>query len=640
MGGGGHYNKSCKNIAPPTVLLVQMKRRKCMKKKGKLVLSFMTLCLSLAVLVFGVYSATSVNYSAGGNVSYQLNDVFVNINTQLYRSTSTSLTDEYLLADNITTFEGDNTPSNVELVQTDNEDVSTYNPATGEVTNAGETVKGGAQFSLNYGSYSSTGNTSFAYYIVITVTNYGTETIYLELTNNIANPQALNSHIVISNDTQIEGRGEQASVDKVVVIGLALDDAASSANGEFNFAMNVTRTAPSATMTLSTVQNSALADTVSFKSYGSQTKGVVSNATLYDFMEPDTMMVAMPMLQRIIFGAFADSASYAYYHMTIDNVDLQQNSSLLINFNSSCQNTNLSPVLVMGVNGHIEQQEAMLAISSAINMQPGSMFITIDEGVNGFELNLDDLSASVSSNTLQFTVIVGYLAQYDFVGDSIQTTFSASYTPTTSRTITIVDEDGSSVQEQTNIMHHSILEGGGDESEYFYDSNYANMIKFPLVPQQDMTIYKKQFENGKIYSFADIPQGETVDLYIADKKYATFTLESLQLLASAVNNIQTNMLVVDPSTYGITLSNTNNMAIYPNNSGGVEKFLLIFKATEINSDMNPEQLQGGWFLYISLTEDSIGLNCYFSYDSFKTARMAYSTTGEEFPFVDGHVNMD
>ena len=82
------------------------------------------------------------------------------------------------------------------------------------------------------------------------------------------------------------------------------------------------------------------------------------------------------------------------------------------------------------------------------------------------------------------------------------------------------------------------------------------------------------------------------------------------------------------------------MAIYPNNSGGVEKFLLIFKATEINSDMNPEQLQGGWFLYISLTEDSIGLNCYFSYDSFKTARMAYSTTGEELPFVDGHVNMD
>ena len=424
------------------------------------------------------------------------------------------------------------------------------------------------------------------------------------------------------------------------MIGLALDDAASSANGEFNFAMNVTRTAPSATMTLSTVQNSALADTVSFKSYGSQTKGVVSNATLYDFMDPDPMMVAMPILQRIIFGAFADSASYAYYHMTIDNVDLQQNSSLLINFNSSCQNTNLSPVLVMGVNGHIEQQEAMLAISSAINMQPGSMFITIDEGVNGFELNLDDLSASVSSNTLQFTVIVGYLAQYDFVGESIQTTFSASYTPTTSRTITIVDEDGSSVQEQTNIMHHSILGGGGEESEYFYGSKNANMIKFPLVPQQDMTIYKKQFENGKIYSFADIPQGETVDLYIADKKYATFTLESLQLLASAVNNIQTNMLVVDPSTYGITLSNTNNMAIYPNNSGGVEKFLLIFKATEINSDMNPEQLQGGWFVYISLTEDSIGLGSMFRYDSFKTARMAYSTTGEELPFVNGYVHID
>ena len=131
-----------------------------------------------------------------------------------------------------------------------------------------------------------------------------------------------------------------------------------------------------------------------------------------------------------------------------------------------------------------------------------------------------------------------------------------------------------------------------------------------------------------------------MDLYIADKKYATFTLESLQLLASAVNNIQTNMLVVDPSTYGITLSNTNNMAIYPNNSGGVEKFLLIFKATEINSDMNPEQLQGGWFVYISLTEDSIGLGSMFRYDSFKTARMAYSTTGEELPFVNGYVHID
>ena len=50
-----------------------------MNRKSKLFFSLVSLCFSIAVLCFGVYSALSVSYSISGSVSYEINDVFVEL---------------------------------------------------------------------------------------------------------------------------------------------------------------------------------------------------------------------------------------------------------------------------------------------------------------------------------------------------------------------------------------------------------------------------------------------------------------------------------------------------------------------------------------------------------------------------------
>ena len=55
-------------------------------KKFKLTMSVATMCLALAVLCFGVFSATQVTYTIGGSISYEVNDVFADVKTRVYAS--------------------------------------------------------------------------------------------------------------------------------------------------------------------------------------------------------------------------------------------------------------------------------------------------------------------------------------------------------------------------------------------------------------------------------------------------------------------------------------------------------------------------------------------------------------------------
>lgn len=57
-----------------------------MKKKLKLFMTVASLCLALAVLCFGVFSATQISYTIGGTISYEIEDVFVKITTKVYTS--------------------------------------------------------------------------------------------------------------------------------------------------------------------------------------------------------------------------------------------------------------------------------------------------------------------------------------------------------------------------------------------------------------------------------------------------------------------------------------------------------------------------------------------------------------------------
>lgn len=53
-----------------------------MKRKFKLFATVASLCLSVALMAFGVYAATSVSYSVNGTVSYNMTDVLVTVTMQ------------------------------------------------------------------------------------------------------------------------------------------------------------------------------------------------------------------------------------------------------------------------------------------------------------------------------------------------------------------------------------------------------------------------------------------------------------------------------------------------------------------------------------------------------------------------------
>lgn len=57
-------------------------------KKLKLFATISSLCLAVAVLCFGVFSATQVSYNIGGTISYEVTDAFVKVNTKVYKGTN------------------------------------------------------------------------------------------------------------------------------------------------------------------------------------------------------------------------------------------------------------------------------------------------------------------------------------------------------------------------------------------------------------------------------------------------------------------------------------------------------------------------------------------------------------------------
>ena len=73
-------------------------------KKIKLIISLVSFCFCIAVLCFGVFSAIQVEYKTTGSIKYKVEDVFTKIETQIYHSTSTELTTEKQLRENIVTF--------------------------------------------------------------------------------------------------------------------------------------------------------------------------------------------------------------------------------------------------------------------------------------------------------------------------------------------------------------------------------------------------------------------------------------------------------------------------------------------------------------------------------------------------------
>ena len=206
-----------------------------MKRRSKLIFSLISLCFSIAVLCFGVYSALSVSYSISGSVSYEINDVFVELDLSVYRALSTTPVNSATHNQNVSTIKGaGNNISETDfgkLSYTDHE--STYE--NGEVKPGNEYgifEADSPNLALTYGSPTND-NQGYAFYIVIDIHNLGSEIINAQITA----PTSLENTLQNSGNVEITADGTER-----IVLGLALDDVTKGiTSADFEYTITISR---------------------------------------------------------------------------------------------------------------------------------------------------------------------------------------------------------------------------------------------------------------------------------------------------------------------------------------------------------------------------------------------------------------
>lgn len=208
-----------------------------MKRKSKLFFSMLSLCFSIAMLCFGVYSAISVTYSITGSVNYEVKDAFVQIETKVYPiDTENSLTDDVALEAIITELDLPNL-SFEQIVQifasagisiTPSQEFAPYN----SLTNTGTSSASG--INIDY-------NQQYLYMIVVNVKNLSDANyVHASLVASLEN-QDVNSYIVKSDDISNLTSTTNNSNGQNIILFYALKDATVSINDiDFNYSLNIT----------------------------------------------------------------------------------------------------------------------------------------------------------------------------------------------------------------------------------------------------------------------------------------------------------------------------------------------------------------------------------------------------------------
>ena len=178
-----------------------------------------------------------------GSVSYEITDVFVKLDMKVYKALATAPIDAEKNSGNVTTLQkaGDSISVDDYAQLTGHTDtVSTYDPEAGTVTDQGTELKDSyTDLDLIYGA-PSTENQGYAFYIVVDITNYGTETVNAKVTNNTTG-NTQNTNFYNTNGVNISPRtGETYSTGRVV-IGMSLVDPTLGASGAFSYTVTVER---------------------------------------------------------------------------------------------------------------------------------------------------------------------------------------------------------------------------------------------------------------------------------------------------------------------------------------------------------------------------------------------------------------
>lgn len=216
-------------------------------KRLKLLLSFVAFVFCLGGLAFGVYSAVQIEYKTSGSINYEVNDVFTKVETQIYHSTSTELTTEKQLRENIVTFADGEIPQGVELHTGEGAEnltpIITYDPDTEQaLEKLGETLTKQSGVDLTYGKYNSEqgqNSNSYAYYLLVTITNYGNQPIHASVSNASTFVNTFSLH---SGNVGVPARTpSKFFYSKTIVLGLTLRDFMSTSTGDIDFTVTVSK---------------------------------------------------------------------------------------------------------------------------------------------------------------------------------------------------------------------------------------------------------------------------------------------------------------------------------------------------------------------------------------------------------------
>ena len=187
-------------------------------KKSKLLLSLAMICLSIAVLCFGVLAATSVTYSISGTISYEVSDVFVKINTSVYGVAAQQ--DKTTVITNVKALETTELSSINTSIYTLTQTMIEYDSTNASGTTATHTAQDNNSKGVEivYGTY-------YTYYIVINIQNLSSsKNVNAVLTDNTT--AELNS----IKTTNLYQNNIASTETKNIVIAYSIKDKTSSVN--------------------------------------------------------------------------------------------------------------------------------------------------------------------------------------------------------------------------------------------------------------------------------------------------------------------------------------------------------------------------------------------------------------------------
>lgn len=161
-------------------------------KKFRLAVSLAMMFVSIAVLCFGVYAASSVTYTISGTIKYEIQDVFCTVSGKVYTTTDFNVASDTL---------GTNMNSNYK-----NDSTTASSTLTGFSTNGSET---GSPYAVSESLNIDFSKTAYTYYVVFKITNNtassGGKTLYAKLSISPTSNTSLNCYNSASSAVSIAG---------------------------------------------------------------------------------------------------------------------------------------------------------------------------------------------------------------------------------------------------------------------------------------------------------------------------------------------------------------------------------------------------------------------------------------------------